>query len=173
MRLASILLFALATKLFSAAPDDSLDIRQQELALATALQNKDRASLTALIADKFSFHLACSSPEKNYTAEFSRQEWMDDLLGLRLTSYRADISKIALMHSASSSSQPKAPAPTTAALATLNESLRSPDADPPLRHFRTQDTWLKVQGSWKLVLRMSQSDAPNCNAAPHMAWPNR
>ena len=176
MRLASILLFALATRLLCAAADDSSEIRQQELALARALQAGDRASLSRLTSDQFSFHLTCGSPAtKSFSAEWSRQDWMDDFASLRLNSYEAEISKIDLRHPSRPVAQNNASAPSMAAIAILDEScsLRSPAGDSLQRRLHTLDIWLKVQGAWKLLQRMSQSDGPECSAGPYLAFPER
>jgi hypothetical protein len=175
LRLASILLFALATRLLCAG-EDSSDIRQQELALARALQAGERASLLRLTSDQFSFHLACGSPAtKSFSAEWNRQDWMNDFASLRLNSYEAEISKIDLRRPSRPVAQNNASAPSMAAVAILDEScsLRSPAGDSLRRRLHSVDVWLKVQGAWKLLQRTSQSNGPECGAGPHLAFPER
>lgn len=130
-----------------ACADGSQIIRQSEAALAKALNTKDTAILTALTDQGFHVYWTAGSAVRHTSAEMVREEWIHRMTQLPIASYTATISNINLVR-------------RDEALVDVDEcwNLRSPQGSRIRRCFHTRDTWLKLQGVWKLTGRISHTD---------------
>lgn len=161
----SILLLGVMARL-AAADDESSLVREREDALAKALNARDKVILSTLMDKDFSLHLTCGSAVRNFSTEVRREDWIDDLIHLRIDSYAAVISKVHLVRGSLAS-------------VTLDESwtVHSPRGSRIEKRFRTTDTWFKLQGTWKLTGRISApyprdcTDGPNWDGGPYLRFP--
>ncbi len=143
-------LLVMVTKLLIAG-EDSSTIREREDALARAVRAKDKLLLATLTNQGFHVSWTCGSAAHSFNAESLREDWIDDLIRLRIYSYEAVISKIDL-------------AKPHEAFVELDEfwAVRSPRAARIEKHFRTLDTWFKLRGDWKLEGRLSAPYPREC-----------
>jgi hypothetical protein len=127
---------------FIKASDESSLIRAREHALAKALNAKDRVMLSTLTYKNFHIYWTAISIERFFTVDERSDDWINDLIRLRIDDYEAKISEITLP----SSEQ---------AFVTLDESwsIHSPQGSRIEKRFATTDSWFKLQGTWKLVQR--------------------
>ena len=137
-----LLTIALAKPLIA---DEAAVLREREDALARALNAKDKAALLRLTDGQFHVYWAESSPERFFTTHMGREDWIDDLMRLRIDAYEAVILKIEL-------------AGRGEAFVDLDEvwSIRSPRGTRIEKRFLTRDFWFKLQGTWRLTGRNSR-----------------
>jgi hypothetical protein len=64
--------------------DDSSSVREQEDALAKALNAKDKIGLLTLTENLFHVSWECGSAVRNFSANVLRQDWIDDVSQLRI-----------------------------------------------------------------------------------------
>jgi hypothetical protein len=139
----SIVLMAIAATMVT-ANDEREQIRRQEGALAQSLRTPSKDALLRLTASGFSLHLTCGNAVHDFATDVHRDEWIDSLIGLRIDSYRAVVSRIHLGRGPS-------------AIVTLNEfwTVRSPRGNRIDRRLLTIDVWVGTQGIWTLSSRNS------------------
>jgi hypothetical protein len=148
-------LLVIVTSLLTAG-DESATLRERENALARAVRAKDKVVLSTLTNNGFHVSWTCGSVVHNSSAESLREDWIDDLIRLRIDTYEAVISKIRL-------------AKGDEAFVDLDEfwTLHSPHGARIERRFRTSDTWFKLQGAWKLTARISARYPRDCPDGLH------
>ncbi len=155
--------------------EDSLSVREQENAFAKAVKSKDRLALSALMAGDFHVFLRCGSVEQSLSTDIPRQDWLNDLRNLATVSYKATVSKVRLLHTSTRSSDGAVHElpDSSMASATVDEfwTIRLPRGGQVERHFSTEDTWLKLQGTWKLAGRIVYLPHP-CADDPYRASPH-
>jgi hypothetical protein len=145
----SILLLVVTS--FLTAGDESAILREREDMLARAVRAKDKVVLSTLTNNGFHVSWTCGSGMRNFSAESLREDWIDDLIRLRIDTYEAVISKIRLVKG-------------DQAFVDLDEfwTLHSPHGAPIERRFHTSDAWFKLQGVWKLVARTAARYPRDC-----------
>jgi hypothetical protein len=89
----SIFLMVVAAKLVIGR-DDSSSVREQEDALAKALNAKNKIGLLTLTDNLFHVSWECGSAVRNFSTNVLRQDWIDDVSQLRIDSYKANISEV-------------------------------------------------------------------------------
>ena len=135
-----------------AADSESLSVRAQEEALAQALKTKNKAVLSILTDHDFRASWTEGSVERTSTIEEHRNDWIDDVIHLRIGSYKATISDVRLINL-------KGTDAAATAIVTLDEFwvLDSTRGRRLEKHFLTTDFWFKLQGTWKLTQRECRS----------------
>ncbi len=130
----------------SIAANDLSVIRKSEETLANALKRRDEAVLLALTDKDFHYDWTEGSAIRSVSTVLNREQWIHNLMRLRLESYEAVISNIDVVKD-------------DEVFVELNErwTIRSHQSSRSEKRIRTRDTWLKMQGTWKLTGRISQS----------------
>lgn len=150
---------------FASGQADTTSIRSQEAALTTAIRTRDKAALTLLTDANLHVSWDCGSVVKNFHAELSRDEWLDDVSRLKINSYLTKISKIHFT----------ARGPLkydTAAQADVAEHLqiRLPQGRGTLnKNLIATDAWVKRGSTWKLAVRIYRT-VP-CQDGPQLVFP--
>ncbi len=96
MRSRFIFILMVMAKLVTAGDESGL-VRERENAVAKALIAKDKVALSTLTDKDFNFHWRDGSAFRNVSTELGREDWIDELIRLRIASYEAVISKVDLV----------------------------------------------------------------------------
>ncbi len=144
----SIFLFILLAKLLPADGESWL-VREQENAFIKALKAKDKAALLTLTDKNFHVSLTIGSAVRYVSTDVGREDWIEDVTGSQIDAYQAVILKMPLVS-------------RNQVFVAVDEAwtLRSAGGSRIEKRFSTQDSWIKVQGTWKLAGRLSHSDPP-------------
>jgi hypothetical protein len=163
----SIFLVVVLAKLVSGR-DEASSVREREDALAKALNARDKVGLLTLTDKDFHVDWKCGSVVRSFSTVVPREDWIDNVIQLRIDSYEAKISKVRLLRVRRADHE--SPSNDSMADVTVDEfwTIHSPRGSRIEKRFLTKDTWVKLQGTWKLAVRIY---APHpCPDDPY--WPS-
>lgn len=152
----------------NSAPEE-VTIREQEVRLASALRTGNRAILYRLSDSKLHVSWECGSVVDNFRTTVYREDWVDYVSQLRMTTYDAKISNLRLIRSQKSDNSmlQYGDLATVSVKETIN--FLTPQGETSKKYLVAQDTWAKQEGVWKLANRSYTSQA--CHDGPHLRFP--